>query len=62
MHGKHLLIADSPDAFAEQVIILLNDDALHKKLSAQARQFVKQKYDWGTVMPSFLNLVEGAAS
>jgi glycosyltransferase involved in cell wall biosynthesis len=60
--SKHLLIADSPQAFAEQVIKVLKDNALHGRLSAHARRFVRAKYDWDIVMPRFMNLVESAAS
>ena len=59
---EHLLIADSPAAFADQVIRVLKDDDLHAKLSAKALQFVKDKYDREIVMPRFLDLVESAAS
>ena len=59
---EHLLIADSPAAFADQVIRVLKDDDLHAKLSAKALQFVKDKYDREIVVPRFLDLVESAAS
>lgn len=59
---EHLLLADSPAAFADQVIRVLKDNGLHDKLSARAHQFVREKYDWEIVMPQFLHLVENAAS
>jgi polysaccharide biosynthesis protein PslH len=62
MPDEHLLLADSPAAFADQVIRVLTDNSLHDKLSANARQFVKEKYDWGIVIPRFLHLVESTAS
>ena len=60
--GEHLLIADSSAAFADQVINVLKDSNLHDKLSAKARQFVKERYDREIVMPRFLHLVENTAS
>jgi polysaccharide biosynthesis protein PslH len=62
MPDEHLLLADSPAAFADQVIRVLKDNSLHDKLSARARQFVKEKYDWENVLPRFLQLVESATN
>jgi glycosyltransferase involved in cell wall biosynthesis len=59
---EHLLLADSPAEFAEQVIRVLKDNTLHEKLSAKARELVKGKYNWEVVIPHFLDLVESAAS
>jgi ABC-type dipeptide/oligopeptide/nickel transport system permease component len=60
-HGKHLLIADTPDAFAQEVIRLLKQPELRQRLSDKAYQLVREKYDWAVVMPRFLNLVERVA-
>jgi len=56
--GEHLLIADSADKFADCVIALLKDDALHDRLSVNGKLFVHENYDWKTAMPRFLDLVE----
>jgi glycosyltransferase involved in cell wall biosynthesis len=58
---EHVLIADSPQAFADQVIRTLKDGSLRKRLSVHGQRFVKEKYNWETMMPRFLQLVEGAA-
>jgi glycosyltransferase involved in cell wall biosynthesis len=60
-HGEHLLIADTPEAFAEAVICLLKDPGLRKRLADNAHQLVREKYDWAVVMPRFLDLVERVA-
>ncbi len=59
--GKHLFISDDPREFAEAAICLLQDTELHKQVSATARQFVRENYDWKDMMPIFLSLV-GSAS
>jgi glycosyltransferase involved in cell wall biosynthesis len=57
----HLLIADTAEAFAEAVIRLLQNPGLRQRLAANARQIVREMYDWDTVMPRFLSLVEHIA-
>jgi len=54
---EHLLIADTPEAFAENVIRVLRDPALRKGITDRARRMVEEKYDWAVVMPHFLDLV-----
>ncbi len=56
--GEHLLIADTPQEFANAVIHLLEDSVLHHRLADNAFQLVSDKYDWEVVMPRFLDLVE----
>jgi hypothetical protein len=40
--GTHLLVADEPAAFAEEVIALLRDDDLWQRLSQQGRRHIEQ--------------------
>lgn len=56
-HGEHLLIADTPQAFATAVISLLTDAALREQLADRAYQLVCEQYDWTAVTPRLLNLV-----
>jgi glycosyltransferase involved in cell wall biosynthesis len=60
-HGDHLLIADTPEAFAEAVLRLLGDSALRQQLAGNGYQLVAERYDWAAVMPHFLALVEKVA-
>jgi len=60
-HGEHLLIANEPAAFAEQVVRLLRDADLRAALAANGRLLVAERYDWAAVMPRFLKLVEQVA-
>lgn len=59
--GVHLLIADTPQAFAEATIRLLNDPQLRRKLADQGYELVRTKYDWTVILPEFLNLAERVA-
>jgi polysaccharide biosynthesis protein PslH len=56
--SENILIADSPLAFAEAVISIVNNPTLRKRLADNSYQLVKEKYDYKVVMPNFLNLVE----
>jgi glycosyltransferase involved in cell wall biosynthesis len=47
--GRHLLIADSPTAFAEAVISLLRDPVRRDAMAMAARQFVVDRFDWSAV-------------
>jgi glycosyltransferase involved in cell wall biosynthesis len=45
-HDKELLLADTPAAFADQLVRVLEDAALAKRLGLAARQLVEQRYGW----------------
>lgn len=42
--GEHLLIADEPEAFARQVLLLLRDNELWLRTQKQAREFVDSRF------------------
>ena len=44
--GEHLLVAETPQAFAEQTIGLLQNDARRKKVGLAGQTLIRQKYDW----------------
>jgi glycosyltransferase involved in cell wall biosynthesis len=44
--GKEVLLADSPAGFADQLIRVLEDDALARRLGEEARRLVERKYGW----------------
>jgi polysaccharide biosynthesis protein PslH len=56
--GYHLLLADTPAEFAAAIISLLRDPARAHYLAANAYKLVATRYDWKTILPSFLCLVE----
>jgi polysaccharide biosynthesis protein PslH len=47
-HGEHLIIADR-ERFADGVLALLGDEALGRRLAAQARELARQRFDWRIV-------------
>jgi polysaccharide biosynthesis protein PslH len=61
-HDANILIADSPEDFANCVIRLLKDNDLRENLAKNAKSFVKEKYDWASVMPRYLQLIERISS
>jgi len=60
--GKHLLLGDTPEAFAAAVLKLHAEPALRQSLANNARQLISELYDWEVVLPRFMGLVEGVAS
>lgn len=59
--GVHLLVADEPQDFADAVLRLLREDALHQQLATAAFDLVRQKYNWDAVLPDLLHLAEETA-
>jgi polysaccharide biosynthesis protein PslH len=55
--GEQLLLADSPQEFADAVCLLLADQALRTRLAAAARQLVESQYDWNTVGTRLTDLI-----
>jgi glycosyltransferase involved in cell wall biosynthesis len=45
-HGGHLLVGQRAEDVAEQVVILLKDAVLRKRLAVNARSLVEEKYTW----------------
>lgn len=44
--GRHVLIADSAQDFADQVVSLLNEPERRKQIGAAAREFIVQNWSW----------------
>lgn len=56
--GAHLLIADSPSDFAECVIKMFQDETARVQMAERARRLVQEKYNWGSVLPAYLRLLD----
>lgn len=56
--GRHLLVADTPQAFAERTVALLGDAGLRASLSEAGRRAVAAHYDWRTIAGGFTAFVE----
>jgi glycosyltransferase involved in cell wall biosynthesis len=48
-NGEHLLVADAPQDFANQVLRLFDDPALRQTLAANGRAMVEECYSWDAV-------------
>ena len=51
--GKDILLADTPQDFAESVICLLRDNNLRRRLGTGARALVQENYSWKKVAENF---------
>ena len=51
--GKDILVADTPEDFAQETIRLLRDPALRKEIGGNGRQFVERRYDWRVVFKGY---------
>lgn len=49
VNNEHLLLADTPAAFAEAVISVILDRSLAERLTRNARQLVESRYSWQIV-------------
>lgn len=56
--GVHGFIVDEPQDFAEMILKLFRSPELRQQIAANAYELVQQRYNWETVMPRFLELVE----
>ncbi len=50
-HAEHCLLADTPAAFAEAVLRLLDDREYARRLGAAGRSLVRARYDWSAIVP-----------
>ncbi len=50
--GRELLLADSPGAFAEKVLSLISSPELQESVAGRARQFVRERYSWPSIVAS----------
>jgi glycosyltransferase involved in cell wall biosynthesis len=44
--GEEILIADTPEFFADSVVEVLTDSNLREKLGKNGRKLVQEKYNW----------------
>lgn len=56
--GEHLLIADTPELFADSVARLLKDPAYAQSIRSAARLLVEQYYSWETIGAQFADVVD----
>lgn len=51
--GRDLVVADSPEVFAREVIMLLRNEKMRFELGENARALVEKRYDWSLIAPLF---------
>jgi sugar transferase (PEP-CTERM/EpsH1 system associated) len=56
--GKDLILADTPNDFAQSVICLLRDEHLRRRLGNGARTLVEENYTWRRVAESFARTLQ----
>lgn len=59
MDAKHVVIADHPDAFADEIAHLLRDPEAASRLGAAGRDHVARAYDSDTLAAGLLRFYEG---
>jgi glycosyltransferase involved in cell wall biosynthesis len=59
--GEHILLADSPEKYAECVIKLLDDEAMRSQLANKAASLVQKKYNWGRALSDYSELINTVA-
>lgn len=57
--GVHLLIANSPQQFAEKTMHLLSDRQFYQFISANGRQLVEARYDWDKIAGRLMEVYTG---
>lgn len=56
--GKEILLADTPESFAEAVVKLLRDESFATELGKRSAVTVREKFGWETVAKSFASICE----
>ena len=62
INGEHLLVADRPEHFSEQIVCLFRDQVLYKKIVTNARRLVENNYDWDSIAGKLMNLYDSIRS
>lgn len=57
--SRELVIADTAEEFAGQIIGLLGDEARRRELGQAARRLVEARYDWRFIVPKMEQVYEG---
>jgi glycosyltransferase involved in cell wall biosynthesis len=62
MEGRHILIRDDAESFADAVLQVISDNILANTLRVNGRRLVEERYDWGMIFrhleQEMLQLVE----
>jgi sugar transferase (PEP-CTERM/EpsH1 system associated) len=61
VHGTHLLVADTPEKFADATIRAVRDAGLRDALCANARRLVEARYGWNRIAGRLMDLYQSLA-
>jgi glycosyltransferase involved in cell wall biosynthesis len=56
--GKEIILADTPESFAEAVVSLIRQESLAAALGKQAAEKVRKRFGWDTVAEEFAAICE----
>jgi len=56
--GEHLMVADTPQKFADAAVEIIRDTSLRENLEMRARYFVEAEHDWKSILQNLVELVE----
>jgi glycosyltransferase involved in cell wall biosynthesis len=59
---RHVLVADTPETFAAQVVRVVRDPVLGSEIAMAARQLVRERYAWGPIGRTLEGVVESAVA
>jgi polysaccharide biosynthesis protein PslH len=59
--GEHVMVADSPETFAREIVHLLRDIDHRRRLETAARALVVERYDWSAVAGKLEHALMGIA-
>ena len=57
--GEHLLVAESPEKYAEALLLLMSDRAVRHRFAATGRQRVETHHSWTNSMAKLDRIIEG---
>jgi glycosyltransferase involved in cell wall biosynthesis len=60
-HGDHLLLGDTPEAFARETVALLRDEALRCRLAESAGALVHSRYSWQSLGAQYVRFCHRVA-
>ena len=56
-HGRDIILADDPKAFAQGIVQFLQDETLRRRFEAAAAATAK-KYDWSSITRQFVEVLQ----
>ncbi len=59
VHERHVLVAESDEEIAAQILRLLSDHAFADRLATQALDFVTRRFSWPSILPKYAAVITG---